>query len=203
MKRLALILSALLALSACAVPTQPVNEELLDLGDFQLGHNIVVAPDIQMGPLSREASTEDWIASMKNAVDARFGRYEGSRLVHFGVNIGGYVLAAPGVPLVVSPKSVLIITVTAWDDRAGGKFNKEPREIIVLESLSGSTLIGTGYTMSAEEQMANLTYNAAKAMEKWLYENRACLVDNVPPEVQATCWKKTKDDKGREALELQ
>lgn len=199
MFRIAFLLSALCALVSCAVPTTQVDDPQLDLGDFVLGHNIVVAPDIVKGPLSREASAEQWKTSVKSAIDARLGRYEGDRLVHLGVNVGGYVLAQPGVPLLVSPKSVLAINVTAWDDRAGGKFNEEPKEIIVLETISGGTLVGTGYTLSADEQMANLSYNVAKIIEEWLHDNRVCLTDNATAEELAKCWQDNKDERLAEA----
>lgn len=193
MIRLVVCIAALAALVSCTAPSGPVDDPKKDLGDFVLGHNIVVAPQFQRGPLSRPADKDEFIASMKNAIDARFGRYDGTRTVHFGINISGYVLAQAGVPLVLSPKSALIITVTAWDDRAGGKFNDEAREFIVLESFTGP-IISSGMTMSAEEQMENLTYNAAKQIEEWLHDNRMCLVDNVPPEVAKDCWKTTKQE---------
>ncbi len=201
MKRIAALLTVLFALSACDVPTTPVNEPQKDLGDFVLGHNIVVTPDIQKGPFSRDADPEVWKASVKSAIDARLGRYEGDRLVHLGVNVSGYVLAYGGVPLLYSPKSALILTVTAWDDRAGGKFNDEAKDIIVLETFTGGSLVGSGYTLDAEEQMANLSYNAARAIEKWLAENAACLVDDVPAEVLAKCWVDNRDEERRRQLD--
>lgn len=201
MIRLAICVAALAALVSCTAPTTPVNEPTRDLGDFVLGHNIVVAPQLQKGPLSRDASKEAWIASMKNAIDARFGRYDGDRTVHFGINLSGYVLAQNGVPLVLSPKSALIITVTAWDDRAGGKFNDEVREFIVLESFR-TVGISSGMTMSSEEQMANLTYNAAKQIETWLYENRACIADNVAADVLAECWKDSATERAERQKQL-
>ncbi|MBO9474866.1 MULTISPECIES: hypothetical protein [unclassified Shimia] len=202
MGRIGVCLAALAVLVSCGAKSTEVTSEKLDLGDFTMGHNIVVAPDLQKGPLSRELPKEQWIASMKDAVDKRFGRYEGERLVHFGINLSGYMLAQRGVPLLLSTKSALILTVTAWDDRAGGKFNAEPREIIVLESFgSGTVVTSSGFTMSAEEQMANLTFNAAREIEQWLHENRACLVDNVPPEVLAECWPTEQDERKRAELE--
>ncbi|WP_299428198.1 hypothetical protein [uncultured Shimia sp.] len=203
MIRLVACIAALAALVSCTAPTIEVTDETLDLGDFVLGHNIVVAPDIQKGPLSREADTEAFIASMKNAIDARMGaaRYDGTRLVHFGVNINGYALAQKGVPLILQPKSAIILTVTAWDDRAGGKFNEEAKEIFVLESFTGSSLIASsGFSMTAEEQMANLTYNAARQIEKWMHENRACLVDDVSAADLANCWTDNKDEEMRNRL---
>ncbi|WP_270726138.1 hypothetical protein [Shimia sp. Alg240-R146] len=201
MIRLAICVAALAALVSCTAPSGPVTDEKRDLGDFVLGHNIVVAPQFQKGPLSREASKDVFIASMKNAIDARFGRYDGDRVVHFGINISGYVLAQNGVPLVLSPKSALIITVTAWDDRAGGKFNDEAREFVVLESFT-SIGVSSGLTMTAEEQMENLTFNAAKQIESWMYDNRACLVDDVPADVLAQCWKDSAQERAERKKQL-
>ena len=45
----------LLALVGCAL--SPVDDELKDLGDFGLGHNVVIAPNPHMGPGSREMET--------------------------------------------------------------------------------------------------------------------------------------------------
>ncbi|WP_372884464.1 hypothetical protein [Shimia sp.] len=192
MFRIALLLSAFVALISCSVPTtMAVDDPELDLGAFRLGHNIVVTPKVVKGPLSRDASDGDWVAALKAALDARLGRYEGTRLVHLGVAVEGYVLAQPGIPIIAAPKSALILSVTAWDDRAGVKFNADPKSIVVLESFSGGSLIGSGYTMSAEEQMANLTHNAARSIEAWLHENRACMSAEPETEVQADCWKKT------------
>ncbi len=202
MKKLTVILTTLLILASCSAPTGSVDGPMRDLGDFQLGHNIVVAPDLQKGPFSREASKEAWIASMKKAIDNRFGRYDGDRLVHFGVNVSGYVLAQSGVPLLFSPKSALIITVTAWDDRAGKKLNEEAREIIVLETFTGGSFIGSGYTMSAEEQMANLTYNAARNIEDWMFKNRDCLKENPTAEVLSECWKTSKEERDEQQRQM-
>ncbi len=194
MLRIFALLSTLLALTACAVPQKEVTEAPVDLGDFVLGHNIVVAPDLTKGPLSREATKEEWIASVKAAIDARLGRYDGTRLVHLGVNVSGYVLAQPGVPILLAPKSALIITVTAWDDRAGEKFHEEPKMITVLETFTGASIVGSGLTMTAEEQMANLSYNVAKAIEGWLHENRACMTEGPSAEELAACWQDRKKE---------
>lgn len=144
-----------------------------DLGQFRLGHNVVVAPNLTQGPLSRAATEDEWIAAVSSAVGARLGktRYQGAGLYHLGISVEGYVLAAPGVPLVLSPKSALILSVTVWDDAARAKLNPEPEQITVLESLSGETLIGSGLTKTREEQIENLSFNAALAIEKWLVRN--------------------------------
>lgn len=162
-----LALLGFLVLSACTDPND-LDEVPADLGNFQLGHNVVVAPNLTKGPASREASAEEWIGSMTEAVTDRFTRYQGSKLYHLGISIEGYVLAMPGIPVVASPKSALILNVTVWDDAAGRKLNDEPHLVTVMETISGSTILGSGLTQSKEVQMENLSRNAAKLIQNWM-----------------------------------
>lgn len=168
--RLSLSLLFLAVLAACGAPTD-LSEPLEPLGDFRLGYNIVVAKNAtSAGPLSRKATPEEWESLLKQTIQDRLGRYEGSRLYHLGVNVDGYILAVPGVPVVASPKSGLVITVNVWDDAKGKKIN-EPKQITVLEQLSGETIVGSGLTQSRETQMQNLALNAAQAIENYLRRN--------------------------------
>ncbi len=162
---LAAICIVLLAACAAEIDTTKPPEPL---GNFRLGHNIVVARNPTVGPLSRTATEAQWQAALTKAIDDRFGRYEGDKLYHLGISVDGYVLAPPGIPVVASPKSVLIFTVTAWDDAAGRKLNEKAEQLTVLENLSEDTLIGSGLTQTAEEQMENLSFSAANAVLKWL-----------------------------------
>lgn len=167
------LLAPLFALvMACSPSGDDLDAPMVPLGDFKLGHNVVVAPKAVKGPLSREASKEELTDALKDAIGARFGRYEGTKLYHLGVSVEGYVLAQPGVPLVVSPKSILIIRVTVWDDAAGKKLNEKPEQITIFESLSGETAIGSGLTQSGEEQLRNLSVNAAKQIELFLLKKQ-------------------------------
>lgn len=171
MVRILAMLAVALGLAACA-PGDPAEEDtLVPMGDFRLGHNVVVTPNIVKGPLSREADEGSWEEVLKDEIDRRFGRYEGDKLYHLGISVEAYVLAAPGVPLVFSPKSILIVKATAWDDAAGAKLNEEPKQITVLESISGETLVGSGLTQKKEKQQRNLARNAARAIQRWLLEN--------------------------------
>ncbi|WP_204362844.1 hypothetical protein [Litorivita pollutaquae] len=156
----------LFALGACT-DASDLHTSREQLGNFALGHNVVVAPHLVKGPLSREVDDATWIKSVEAEINARLGRYSGSKLYHIGVSLDGYVLAAPGVPLVFSPKSVLIINVTAWDDAAGKKLNDEPKQLTVFEN-GGTPFLGSGLTQSKEQQLANLSRNAAKMIEIWL-----------------------------------
>jgi hypothetical protein len=160
---------AALLIAGCA--RNDLEDPLVPLGDFGLGLNIVVADNAQKVPISRDASEAEWEAAMKQAVTDRFGRYQGTRLYNIGISVDGYALAPPGIPILAAPKSVLVITANVWDDAAGQKLNAEGKRLTVFENLSGETVIGTGFTRSKREQMAALSYNAAKKVEEWFLEN--------------------------------
>lgn len=170
------ILSALISivvLSACNGASD-LDKPAVPLGDFNLYHNIVVAPKVQKLPISREVSEEVLTTAVKDAIAERFDRYEGARNYHFGVSVEGYVLAPPGIPLVLAPKSIMILNLTVWDDAAGKKLTDEPHQITVFESLDQGPIVGSGYTKTAEEQLKNLSQNAAKSIETYLVkQNKA------------------------------
>lgn len=158
---------ALCVVAACS-STADLAEKPKPLGNFAFGYNVVVANNMVKGPLSRDAEPEEWVEALEKAVGTRFERYEGDRLYHFGVSVQGYVLAQPGVPVVASPKSVLIVNLDVWDDAKGEKLNAEPKQITVLERTSGETFIGSGLTQSKEQQMQNLSENAARLIKNYL-----------------------------------
>ena len=160
----------ILAVSACTSAAD-LKEAPADLGNFRLGHNVVVASKMQQSTLSRDATEDEWKTALTAAVDERFGRYEGDRLYHIGISVEGFSIAPPGVPLIVSPKSVLIIRATIWDDTLGRKLNEEAKQFTVFESLSSSTIVGSGLTQTKEQQMTNLSQNAAKMIQNWMLDN--------------------------------
>lgn len=163
--------AALVLVAACA--QEDLTAPPPDIGDFRLGYNIVVAKNAQpVGP-SRQATPEEWEAVLKEEVGKRLGRYEGEKLYHIGIGVDAYALAIPGIPLVLKPKSVLAITVSIWDDAAGVKVNSEPKKFTVFERGSEKTFIGSGLTQTKEEQMTNLSANAARQIMKWIEENKA------------------------------
>ena len=161
----------LLASLAACVDSSDLSDAPADLGNFRLGHNIVVASKMRQAGLSRETSEEEWVAALTDAVAERFGRYEGDRLYHLGISVEGFSIAPAGIPIVVSPKSVLIVRVTLWDDQLGRKLNKSAKQFTVFESLSGETLVGSGLTQTKEQQVQNLSRNAAKLIQNWMLQN--------------------------------
>lgn len=167
MGRIVAVLMAVVMLAACN-GARDLDKAPVALGDFNLQHNIAVAPKAVKGPLSREVSKEVLAKALADATEERFGRYSGTRNYHFGMSVEGYVLAQPGIPLVLAPKSILIINLTVWDDAKQKKLTPEPHQITVLESFDQGPIVGSGYTKSAEEQLKNLSQNAAKQIENFL-----------------------------------
>ena len=176
----ALLLCA--ALAACA--KSDLADPPVPLGDFALGLNIVVADKVEMVPISRKATPDEWETAMKKAVADRFGRYEGGKLYNLGISVDGYALAPPGIPVVAAPKSVVVVTANIWDDAAGKKLNVEGRQFTVFEGLSGDTVIGSGLTRTRQQQLDALAYNAAKRIETWLLENPTWF--GLPPAAPVT-----------------
>ncbi|PWK60295.1 hypothetical protein [Roseicyclus mahoneyensis] len=164
-------LALALIMIGCAAP-DPLTDELPNMGDFRLGHNIVVADSMQQIPPSRDATSEEWVAILTSEIDRRFGAYEGDRLYHIGIAIDGYALAPPGVPLVLNPRSILVLSVNVWDDAAGVKLHDDPEQILVMEGASSETaVIGSGLARTREEQMQVLARNAARQVQRWMLDN--------------------------------
>jgi hypothetical protein len=178
--RLAAFLAALALLGACTDAGQIGDEPPEPMGDFLLGHNIVTVNEPAVSPVSRRASDEEWKRVMEKAMDARLGRYDGSSYFHTGISVDGYALAPPGIPLVVAPKSVLIITATVWEDATQTKV-AEPKRFTVFEGLSADTVVGSGLTRSKQEQMDTLAANAAKAVHDWMLANSAWFGEAATP----------------------
>lgn len=169
MTRMIVLLAALTLLGACANPN--ADQPPADLGEFRLGHNIVLATKMRQGPISRDATQEEWVEVLTDAVERRFGGFEGEQLYHFGMSVEGYMLAPKGVPLIYNPRSMLIINLTVWDDAAGKKLNEKVETFQVLEDTTAETAIGgSGRNRTKEEQMLGLAENAMDQIGKWLEE---------------------------------
>jgi hypothetical protein len=167
-----LSVAALIVLAACAKAPDPLTDELPSMGNFRLGHAVLVSGNMQQVPPSRNATAEEWEAILGAEIDRRFGVYDGEKLYHLGIAIEGYALAPPGIPLVVNPRSVLVLSINVWDDALGAKLNTEAKQILVFEGTSRETMIiGSGLARGREEQMQVLARNAAREIQRWLREN--------------------------------
>lgn len=175
-------LALLVVLAAC--DAKDMGEPPRPMGNFAMGLNIVVPETAQTIPISRKAEPEEWKAVMTEAMEERFGRYEGDKLFDFGISIDGYMLAPPGVPLVVSPRSALIITVNVWDDAKKELLVKGGKRITVMEGMSGESFLGSGWTQNKQAQMKKLARNAAKAVQEYMLDHPEWL--GLPPEQSAS-----------------
>lgn len=170
-------------LTACAAG-DPLEEDLPDMGDFRLAHNIVVADNMQQVPPSRNATPDEWEEILMSEIDRRFGAYEGERLYHIGIAVDGYALAPPGIPIVLQPRSVLALSVNIWDDELGVKLHEEPEQILVFEGTSPDTMIvGSGIARTREEQMQVLARNAARRVQLFMLQNPDWF--NIDPDAAA------------------
>ena len=177
-----ILIAGLGLLTACE--SNDLKKPPVPLGDFVMGINVAVADTAQVPGISRQVTADEWEAAMKQAMVDRFGRYEGSRIYNFGINIDGYVLAPPGVPVVASPRSALIITVHVFDDATQTELNPGGKQLTMVEGVSPESFIGSGWTQTKDQQLARMAYRGALAVQRYLLENPEWfgLPPNPPPE---------------------
>lgn len=162
--------TAVVILSACA--REDLSKPQADIGNFRLGYNIVVAKNAQpVGP-SRKAEPAEWEKAIKEEIAKRTGTYQGDKLYHLATGVDAYALAVPGIPVLLAPKSALVVTVNVWDDAAGVMINPEPKQFTIIERLSDKSVVGSGLTMTREEQIRGLAEQAARRINAWLVENK-------------------------------
>lgn len=159
------------AFTVAACQTNDLKEPPVPLGDFALGVNVAITDKVQVPSVSRKVSIDVLEKTLTDAVGARFDRYSGSKLINIGLYVDGYLLAPPGIPIVLSPSSVMIVTLNFFDDATGVKLNPEGTQITVIEKGSADTFIGSGLTQTKEKQLQTLSYNVAKRIEGILLQN--------------------------------
>ena len=165
-------LVSLAFLVACGAPADIDKEPRVTMGDFRLGHTIVVSNSPEKAPFSRDASDAELIAGLEQAIADRFGPYQGDKFYHIGVKIDLYGLARPGVPVVFNPKSVYVVTLNIWEDATGTRLTEEGgKALTVFEGASKETLISSGLMRSRDKQLAVMSANVAKAIQDYILEN--------------------------------
>ncbi|WP_170434797.1 hypothetical protein [Ruegeria arenilitoris] len=168
MLRILTLITGLALVGACT-QTQ-LYEEPEDLGEFKLRVNYAFADKAVQGPVSRDATSQEWTEAIQKAVDIRLGRYQGSQEYDIGISLEGYMLAPPGIPVIYNPKSTAIVLVNVYD--VGKKeFLAKGKQFQVLEDTTGgSALKGSGNERTKEEQMSGLALKVADRVEEWLAE---------------------------------
>lgn len=163
--------TALLALAACANRAD-LSAPIDPIGDFRLGHNVVLATGTTEGPFSRDATEQELEAALSSEIEQRLRRYDGDGLYHIGVRIEAFVLGQPGIPIVLSPQSVLLLAVNIWDNETRERLNEEPIRITAFEALNTRVpFLPSGLVNSKEKQLENLSISAALQIEQLLREN--------------------------------
>ena len=171
------VMAGLTLLAACE--TNDLKKPPVPLGDFVLGINVAAADQAQVPGISRKATADEWKVAIEKAMADRFGRYEGSRIYNFAVRVDGYVLAPPGVPVLASPRSALIMTVFVFDDATQTLLNPGGKQLTMVEGVSPESFIGSGITQTKAQQLTRMSYRAALSVQKYLLENP--LWFNLPP----------------------
>lgn len=168
MIRIIALLTGMAVLAACT--TSSVNEPPEELGAFKLRVNYTFAEKAVKGPVSRTATSQDWEAALKGALDSRLGKYTGPQEYDVAVTLEGYMLAPGGIPVLYSPKSTAIVNLFVYDV-AHKKYLVKKEQIQVLENTTQESLVvGSGHSRTMEEQMAGLALNVALRVEDFMAE---------------------------------
>lgn len=165
-----------LGLAGCEA-ADPLGEELEEFGDFQLGFTVVVAENAQKVPPSRDATPEKWKEIMSAELERRFGRYQGGKDYVIAVNIDGYSLAPAGIPVVLTPKSILVVSANLWEANPQQKI-AGPEQITTFEG-ADTLFLGSGISKDADAQMTTLARNMSQKIQAWLLRNPAWF--GLPP----------------------
>ena len=156
---------AMAGLSACAVG-DPLGEDLPPMGNFELAQTVVVSQNAKKIPPSRNATPEQLKTVMTSEIERRFGAYTGGTGYVIALNIDGYALAPPGIPVILTPKSILIVSANLW--RADPQEKLAGAEQLTTFEGADTLLLGSGLVKDSDEQLATLCRNMARKVQSWL-----------------------------------
>lgn len=166
-----------LLLAACAGPvTETPTEAVKPIGDFKLGILVVYAENAKKGPMSRDATPDELKAAVEAEMRKRFGGLQGKKFYNISVAVDVYALARTGIPILVTPKSALALTVNIWDDAKQKTIFDEDKQFTTVEKISGRSLIGSGLSMTADEQLHELVVLTVDKIEAYMRENEALFI---------------------------
>ncbi len=172
-------LAACVFLTACDAPPE-LPPDPTPIGDFRLGFITTSTEGSVVPDVSRKIGDEELETVLNAALRERLGRYKGDKWYHLSVSVEGYVLAPPGIPVIASPRSGMVLRIVVWDDAAGIALN-EPHSLTVVEPVSPETVVGSGYARSAEEQAVAVSRFAASVVEDWLKSSENSPLPGVGP----------------------
>jgi hypothetical protein len=136
------------------------------MGDFQLGFTGVVTDAIRKTPPSRDAGPEAWERVMTSELERRFGAYRGGKDYVIALAMDGYALAPPGIPVLLTPKSLPVVTANLREAEPRRKL-PGPERIVTFEG-ADTLFLGSGLMMDGEAQMVTPARNIAFGIQSWL-----------------------------------
>lgn len=168
MTRIIALFATLSLLVACGETR--LDEAPEDLGAFQARIVHVYTEKALQWPMSRSADHSEWTDPIKSALESRLRRYEGVQQYDVAVTLEGFMLAPAGVPVLFSPKSVVVVNVFVYDVEQE-TFLAKKHQMEIFESTTGeSALVGSGHARSKQEQIQGLAVNIADKVEEWMAE---------------------------------
>ena len=106
---------------------------------------------------------------MTSEIERRFGQYKGGKGFVVAVAIDGYALAPPGIPIVLTPKSIMVVSANLWTADPQEKI-AGPEQLTTFEG-ADTFLLGSGLQKTADEQLTTLSRNMVKKIQSWLLRN--------------------------------
>lgn len=168
MYRVLAVLASLFLLAACAATE--LHNEPQNLGAFKLRVGHIYTDKALQWPLSRNAEASEWNQPLEQALETRLRRYQGAQEYDVAITLEGFMLAPPGIPVLVSPKSVAVVNVFVYDV-ANKKYLARKEQMEVFEDTTGeSAILGSGHSRTKEEQIAGLSLNIVDKVESWMAE---------------------------------
>lgn len=172
MRVCAIAILAALTLTACAQTTPLAGSKGQRLSDdLKLGHVGIVTKNMERAEYSDEINEDALKASLRAAIMSKLSRSQGQTVYNIGVNVEAYALANAAVPSVSSPKSVLIMSVSFWDDSSDQKLIVAPVAVIAVDGLYGTSIIRTKPLKTKEQRIAALSAKAALEIERYFVSN--------------------------------
>ncbi len=167
---------ASLVLVSCAQTPATISEPE-PIGDFKLGHLVVFAKNAQMGPLSREATPEELEAALRAELEPRLVPLKGTKFYNVAISVDAFILAVPGIPIVASPPSGIVVSLNVWDDKQGTLVFEEHKRFTVAEKFNAKSFFGSGLTQSREQQIAALANVVVEQIDTFMRANADKFID--------------------------
>lgn len=158
----------MLLVASCSPGSEDLTADPEPFGDFRLATVHVSADYSQTVPFAREAAAEDLEAALAAELKRRLGRYSGKKRYSVEVEVGAHFIAPAGIPIVLSPRSTMVLNVTVRERVTWKAMNEDPRMFLVGEPFSGKTIVGSGVVQGKEEQIQALAERSAYLIERWL-----------------------------------